>query len=36
MEVELLVHRLMIQIYDLKGSTRNRLIQPTGKINEVL
>jgi 1-phosphatidylinositol-3-phosphate 5-kinase len=27
---------LMYQIYDLKGSTRNRLIQPTGKINEVL
>jgi len=24
------------KIYDLKGSTRNRLIQPTGKINEVL
>ena len=24
------------QIYDLKGSTRNRLIQPTGKVNEVL
>lgn len=26
----------MGQIYDLKGSTRNRLIQPTGRINEVL
>jgi len=24
------------QIYDLKGSTRNRLIQPTGRVNEVL
>lgn len=24
------------QIYDLKGSTRNRLIKPTGKVNEVL
>lgn len=24
------------KIYDLKGSTRNRLIKPTGKINEVL
>ncbi len=24
------------QIYDLKGSTRNRLIQATGRVNEVL
>ena len=25
-----------LQIYDLKGSTRNRLIQATGRVNEVL
>lgn len=24
------------RIYDLKGSTRNRLIKPTGRVNEVL
>lgn len=28
--------RTFSKIYDLKGSTRNRLIKPTGKVNEVL
>ncbi|KAL1412846.1 Mitochondrial distribution and morphology protein 12 [Vanrija albida] len=28
--------RQFTKIYDLKGSTRNRLIKPTGKVNEVL
>lgn len=28
--------RTFAKIYDLKGSTRNRLIKPTGKVNEVL
>ncbi|ODO05657.1 hypothetical protein I350_04716 [Cryptococcus amylolentus CBS 6273] len=27
---------MKMNIYDLKGSTRNRLIQPTGRVNEVL
>ena len=32
----LFYERRFARIYDLKGSTRNRLIQPTGKINQVL
>lgn len=28
--------RIVLQIYDLKGSMRNRLVQPTGKENQVL
>ncbi|ADV21989.1 1-phosphatidylinositol-3-phosphate 5-kinase, putative [Cryptococcus gattii WM276] len=32
----LFYERRFAKIYDLKGSTRNRLIQPTGRINEVL
>ncbi|WWD18488.1 hypothetical protein CI109_102940 [Kwoniella shandongensis] len=32
----LFYERRFSKIYDLKGSTRNRLIQPTGRINEVL
>jgi 1-phosphatidylinositol-3-phosphate 5-kinase len=32
----LFYERRFTKIYDLKGSTRNRLIQPTGKVNEVL
>ncbi|WVQ72779.1 hypothetical protein IAR50_002339 [Cryptococcus sp. DSM 104548] len=32
----LFYERRFTKIYDLKGSTRNRLIQPTGRINEVL
>ena len=32
----LFYERRFSKIYDLKGSTRNRLIQPTGRVNEVL
>lgn len=32
----LFYERRFSKIYDLKGSTRNRLIQATGKVNEVL
>ncbi|WVQ85092.1 hypothetical protein IAT38_007256 [Cryptococcus sp. DSM 104549] len=32
----LFYERRFTKIYDLKGSTRNRLIQPTGRVNEVL
>ncbi|WVO12616.1 hypothetical protein L204_100221 [Cryptococcus depauperatus] len=32
----LFYERRFAKIYDLKGSTRNRLIQPTGRVNEVL
>jgi 1-phosphatidylinositol-3-phosphate 5-kinase len=32
----LFYERRFSKIYDLKGSTRNRLIQATGRINEVL
>ncbi|EIW66777.1 hypothetical protein TREMEDRAFT_34462 [Tremella mesenterica DSM 1558] len=32
----LFYERRFSRIYDLKGSTRNRLIQPTGRVNEVL
>jgi len=31
-----LLFRLSEQIYDLKGSTRNRHVQSTGRENEVL
>jgi len=32
----LFYERRFTKIYDLKGSTRNRLVQPTGRENEVL
>ena len=32
----LFYERRFSKIYDLKGSVRNRLIQPTGRVNEVL